>query len=67
VADVGDVHDVGHVVAVEAQHPREQVLEQERPQVADVGVVVHGRPAGVEPDAARPQRLEASFARDSVL
>ena len=44
VADVGDVHHVPDAIAVPAQHALQRVLEQERAVVADVLVVVDGRP-----------------------
>ncbi len=59
VADVGDVHHVPDAVAVPLEHALQQVLEQERAEVADVLVVVDGRAAGVEADfAGGLQRLE---------
>ena len=54
VADVGDVHHVADAIAVPAQHALQHVLEQERAEVADVLVVVDGRPAGVQADRCRP-------------
>jgi hypothetical protein len=59
VTDVGDVHHVPDAVAVPFERAFEQILEQERPVVADVLIVVHGGAARVEPDfAVRLQRLE---------
>ncbi len=51
VADVGDVHHVAHLVTGVLQGPAQDVLEDERAQVADVGVVVDRETAGVH---ARP-------------
>ena len=51
VPDVGDVLDVEHLEPVIQQGPPEDVGEQVRAQVADVGVPVHGRAARVHPDA----------------
>ena len=50
VVDVGDVHDPGHRVAAPAQVADEQVGEQERAEVADVGRSVDGRAARVDTD-----------------
>jgi len=47
VADIRDVHHVPHPEALVQQGPLEDVLEDVRAEVADVGVVVDGRPAGV--------------------
>jgi hypothetical protein len=58
VVDVGDVHDVGDVEAAKLQESLEQVLEDISPPVADVGIVVDRRPAGVELDLARLDRDE---------
>ena len=59
MADIGDVHHVPHAISVPLEHPLQHVLEQERPVVADVLVVVDRRPAGVQPDvAAGMKRLE---------
>ena len=52
MAHVGDVLDVPHPEAVVQQHAADEVGEQVRPQVADVGPAVHGRSAGVHPDDA---------------
>ena len=51
--------DLGHAVAPALQHPLEEVLEEERPEVPDVHVAVDRRAAGVEPDLGRRQRLES--------
>ena len=58
VADVGDVLDVEHLDAVIQQHAPDEVREEVAPQVADMGVAVDGRAAGVHPDATRLQRLD---------
>ena len=47
VFDVGDVHHVIELVAARVQPAAQDVLERERPQVADVDVVVNRRAAGV--------------------
>ena len=58
VAHVGDVLDVEDLDAVVEQHAPDQVREQVAAQVADVGVAVDGRAAGVHPDATRLDRLD---------
>ena len=58
VVDVGEVHDPGHAQAAVAQVADEQVGEQERPEVADVGRAVDRRAAAVDPDLAGLERLE---------
>jgi hypothetical protein len=51
VTDVGDVLDVedGHTVVED--DPADEVREQERPEVPDVGEAVDRRAAGVHPEA----------------
>jgi hypothetical protein len=61
VTDVGDVLDLEHVDAVVEHGPPDEVGEHERSEVADVRVPVHGRAAGVHPEApaiARFDRLD---------
>ena len=58
VVDVGQVHHPGDPEAAPAQVPDEEVGEQERPEVADVGRAVDRRAAGVDPDVAGLERLE---------
>jgi len=50
VLDVGDVHDVFHVVAGEFERAADEVGEDERAPVADVRVVINGRAAAIQPD-----------------
>ena len=61
VAHVGDVHDVGDVVAVVLSTRRSDVLEDVGAQVAYVREVVDGRPAGVEADFAGDERCKWLF------
>ena len=58
VFDVRDVHHVIELVAARLQPAPQDVLERERPQVADVNVVINGRPAGVHPHDVVVQRSE---------
>jgi hypothetical protein len=62
VADVGDVDDVPHLDAVQLEHAAQRVAEQVGAQVADVGVVVDGRAAGVQAGAAGIQGVERAQA-----
>ena len=52
MADVGDVHHVLHRKAVPLEHATQRVDEHERPEVADVLIVVDGRAARIEADIA---------------
>jgi hypothetical protein len=52
VVDVGQVHHLRHVVAGQAERAPQQVLEQERAEVAEVRRVVDRGAAGVERDRA---------------
>ena len=56
VVDIGDVHHPRDRVPAPAQVSDEQVAEQERPKVADVGRAVYRRAARVDADMARLQR-----------
>ena len=62
VVDVGDVADIGDVLGpVEvAQQPVEHVEHDHGPRIADMGEVVHRRPAHIDadiPGIERPERL----------
>src|SRR4029453_2810644 len=58
VPDVGDVLDVEDGHAVVQDDPPDEIREEEGPQVADVGVAVDGRPAGVHPQPGAVGRLD---------
>ena len=58
VVHVGQVHDMEDLVAAGLEPAAQKVLEEERPEIADVGVVVDGGTAGVERHPARVERLE---------
>ena len=58
VVDVGDVHHPADRVAAPAQVADEQVGEQERAEVADVGRAVDRRPARVDADDVVAERHE---------
>ena len=58
VLHVGDVHDVLQDIAAPAQVASQDVLEGEGSQVADVDVVVNGRPAGVHAHRIRVERAK---------
>ncbi len=68
VVDVGDVHHPGHRVAAPAQVADEQVGEQERAEVADMGRPVDRRSARVDADPVVAQRHErARLPRQRVV
>ena len=58
VTDVGDVRDVGDVVAGRDEHPAQEVGEQLAAHVAEVLQGVDGGTARVDADLGRVQRLE---------
>ena len=58
VLDVGDVHDVVEGESAGAQGAAEDVLEGERPEVADVDVAVDSGSAGVHTDCFSVERVE---------
>jgi hypothetical protein len=67
VLDVGDVHDLLHAQAAELEVASQQIAPQEGAHVADVQMVVDGRPARVHAHFARNERLEGLFlARERV-
>ena len=53
VVDVGQVHHLGDPVPVKLERASQHVLEQEGPQVADVGEVVDRGSAGVQASVTR--------------
>ncbi len=58
VSDIGDVLDLEDIDAVVEQGAADQVGQEVAAQVADMGVAVDGRAAGVHPDAARFERFD---------
>jgi hypothetical protein len=56
--DVGDVLDLEDVDPVIEHRPADEIGEEEGPEVADVGVAVDGRPAGVHPEPLPVGRLD---------
>ena len=53
MTDVGDVHDAQYVIACVAQVFFQHILHDIGAQVADVGVVIDGRAAGIHLHLAR--------------
>ena len=66
VVDVGDVHDPRHLLAAPPEVAHQQVGEQERPEVADVGGPVDGRAARVDADPVVAQRDRAAASRPTA-
>ena len=61
MAHVGHVHHVRHAITVPFEHASQRVLEQKRPVVADMLIVVDGGTARVHADAiALADRLESA-------
>ena len=58
VFDVRDVHDMSHLVTAIRQPAPQQIFKDKGPVVADVRIIVDGRPTGIEPDSWRIQRNE---------
>src|SRR6185503_4588883 len=58
VADVRDVLDMEDLDAVVEHGPPDEVSEEERPKVPDVGVAVHRRAARVHPKPTGLERLD---------
>ena len=57
IVDIGDVHHPGDAVARPLEVATQQVAEQERAEVADVGRAIDRRPAAVHADVAGLERL----------
>ena len=53
MAHIGDVHDVLDLVAIELEDTAQYVLKEVGAQVANVGIVVHCRPAGIHANLRR--------------
>ena len=60
VIDVGDVDDQPSLVAESLEQAPQQEEDHIWPRVADVDARVHGRPAGVDADAALLARLQGA-------
>ena len=60
VVDIRDVAGVAHLIRAvdEAQQAVEHVEDDDRPGIADMGVVVNRRPADIEADIVRVDRPE---------
>ncbi len=58
VVDVGQVHHVGEVVALESQVPPQDVAEYEGAKIPDVSKIPNRRAADVHPDLAVLDRLK---------
>ena len=68
VVDVGEVLHEGHVVAQVAHEPAQRVKDDEGAGVADVKIVVHGGPAGIDAALALAHRHEGLlFAGQGVV
>ena len=48
MADIRNINDMVHVIAVRSKHAHQYVLEQIRPEVADMSKVVDRWPAGID-------------------
>ena len=67
VPHIGDVHDMFDLVTEETKGTDQQVLENIGAQVADVGVLIHGRAAGIQPHLVRHSWYELlSFSTQGV-
>ena len=66
VAHIGNIHDMLNPVSVVQQDPLQNIFKNIGAQVADVGIVINGRPAGVKPDLPFAQRDEFFFSVDSA-
>src|ERR1700730_11834783 len=58
VLDIGQIHHLRDAVPLLQQDSSQQVLEEEGPEVPDVGIVVDRWAAGVHPNMTRFDRLE---------
>jgi hypothetical protein len=64
VVDVGDVADIGDMTRAidRAQQPEQRVEHDDRPGVADMGLVIDRRTADIEPDIRAIERDERNAA-----
>ena len=70
VVDVGDVADIGDMIGpVEVpQQPEQHVEHDDRPRIADMGIVVDRRPTDIHAHIGRIERLESLFlARQRIV
>ncbi len=49
MADIGNVHHVGHLIPAGDENPLQEILEQEGSKVSDVGIVIDGGTAAIHP------------------
>ena len=61
MAYVGDVHDMPNVEVAGFEETSQQIGEQKRTEIADVGKVIDSRTATVHLDAASGERLEPFY------
>ena len=62
VVHIGNVARVNHLGIAALQHPLQQFKNNRRAGIADVGIVVDRRPAGIQRDPFRVERLEGFLA-----
>src|SRR5262245_16811036 len=58
IVDIGNIHHVPNLVALESQVALQNVLEHKSPKVPDVGIVVDRRPTRVHSYVVLDQRLK---------
>jgi hypothetical protein len=68
MADIGDIHDMPDVVAVQCQHASQHVLENICSKIPDMRMVVHRGAAAVQTDVIRVNGRElARRARPGIV
>ncbi len=68
VADIGDVHDLLHLVPVELQRPPQDILKNVGAQIAEVGRAVDRRSTSVQTDpGAAPWGKVLNLPTESVV
>ncbi len=68
VVNVREIHHLRDTISLVAQIAPHDVAQDERAEVANVGVVIHGGSTGVHTDLSRMNRLEFFLgARQSII
>ena len=58
IIHIGNIHHVFDLVTLKFKKPAEQILKHKRPEISDVGVIVHRGPTGIHLDFAARRKVK---------
>jgi len=61
MADIGDIHHPFNAISVIFQSALQEVFKEIRAEIAEMGIIINRRTAGIETDSARLDRDEFFF------